>query len=178
MRLFLAIDLPSEVKRNIDRQLEKIKTEYAYFNWVPPENYHITVHFFGETNEVDKIRKKITEILYDQEKFYLYSRDIDLFINTKIVIYLNFRKEKKLEDLVKKIRSSFNGGDKKKFVPHLTLARSRIPSKQQYFAQKKKLRQIDINVSFPVEKLVLFRSLLEGKKPVYEKIDEFFLIAE
>ncbi len=178
MRLFLAIDLPGPVKENLERELTEIKREYPQFSWVSPENYHITVHFFGETDKVEKIKKKTEDLLYDQESFYLYATSAGLFINSKIVIYLNFRKERKLESLVKKIKEGFDHEfqNKKKFVSHLTLARCRIPSKQQYFVLKKRLEKIEMDLSFPVNKITLFQSVLGGKKPTYNKLAEFKLL--
>lgn len=171
MRLFLAIDLPGKVKRQLDEQLKEIKLEYPQFTWVSKENFHITIHFYGEINKVSKMIERLKNILYDQQSFYLYSTSIDLFMNAKIVIYLNFRREKKLEELEEKI-----GEKSVKFIPHLTLARCRIPSKQQYFVLKKRLQKLNINISFPVKKIILFESILGGKKPTYKKLLQIPLI--
>jgi 2'-5' RNA ligase len=178
MRLFLAIDLPLKIKEEVEKNLFNIKKEYADFSWVTLENYHLTLYFFGEVNNVDKIIKKLEETLFDKEQFYLYSNLVDLFIEHKITIYLNFLKEKKLEELGKAVVEKFAGQNynNKKFIPHLTLARCRIPSKQQYFVLKKRLEKITVDVSFKVSRLVLFESILSGAKPVYKKIKVFKLL--
>lgn len=178
MRLFLAINLPPKVKQALDTQLIDIHRAYADSNWVSKDNYHLTVHFFGETEKVKEIKKRIQDALYDQFSFHLYSQGIDVFINSKIIAYLNFFREKKLEELANKIRSAFSLDfrDVKKFVPHLTLGRSRVPSKQQYFAFKKRLEKLDIVIDFPVHEVVLFQSILGGKKPVYKKVASFKLL--
>ena len=170
MRLFLAVDLPAKTKRELDGQLEEIKLEYPQFNWIPKENFHITVHFFGEVTQTEKLIDRLKEQLFDKESFYLYSTDCNLFINKKIIFYLNFRKEKKLlmiEDVV---------CDKKGFIPHLTFARCRISSKQQYFVLKKRVGKLAIDINFPVKKLVLFETLPNGKYPIYKKLAKFPLI--
>lgn len=79
---------------------------------------------------------------------------------------------------MKKINEEFyfDFAQQKKYLPHLTLARCRIPSKQQYLLLKKRLKKINIKVDFPVKKITLFQSILSGKKPVYKKIDTFNLI--
>lgn len=179
MRLFLAINLPTKIKKQIDEQLTDIKLEYPDFKWVTSDNFHITVHFFGEREYNDKLKNRLSNILYDQEKFYLYSTDVDLFMRNKIVIYLNFRRERKLEKLVKKISINFinNPKDIKRFVPHMSLARCRIPSKQQYFVLKKRLKKLNIDINFRVNKLTLFESIL-GDKPVYKKIQKIPLITK
>src|SRR3989339_1986796 len=122
MRLFLAVDLPVKVKKQLDEQLSDFKKEYPQFNWVSEENFHITIHFFGETNKVEQIKKRIKDLLWDQTGFYLYSFDADVFANHKLVVYLTFRREKKIEGLAEKIKSNFdvNSVNERKFVSHLT----------------------------------------------------------
>ena len=97
MRLFLAIDLPTASKKKLAEQLEKLMNDYTNFTWVPPENYHITLHFFGEINNVEKIKKKVEEAIFDVESFRLYSLGADLFIKNKILLYIYFKREKKAE---------------------------------------------------------------------------------
>ena len=178
MRLFLAIDLPKEIKKSLNKQLTNIRLNYPQFSWVGEDNYHITLYFFGETDRVEAIVKKLKDILYDQESFYLYSLGTDLIMRSKIVIYLNFQRERKVEQLEKKLRENFyqEHQSRYKFIPHLTLARCRIPAKQQYFVLKKKLAKTNIDIEFPVRKIILFQSILNRHKPQYKKIEEFPLI--
>ncbi len=180
MRLFLAVDLPTKIKKDLDKQLEDIKKEYAHLNWVPQENYHLTLHFFGETNDIGNIKNKVEEAIFDANSFNLYSFNADLFLNSKIVLYISFRREKVLEKLVSAVMQHFSIKEKEgqKFVPHLTVARYKIPSKQQYLLLKKKLNQLDIEIAFPVRKIYLFESILTGKKPVYKKIAVFPLLKQ
>lgn len=176
MRLFLAIDLPVNIKKQLDNQLTEIKREYAYFNWVTQENFHITLLFFGETDQVEQIKKKIEEAIFDANSFNLYPLKASLFLKQKIVLYLSFRRQKTLEELVFKVKKAFQIKDMKKFIPHLTIARAKIPGKQQYFTLKKKLNQLPLEIDFPVKNIYLFQSILAGRKPVYKKITTFPLI--
>ena len=116
-------------------------------------------------------------MLFDRENFYLYSTTVDVFATQKLVIYLEFKREKRLEDVAELIKGNFDGNEynERKFVPHLTLARGRRSSKQQYFALKKKLEKANIDISFKASKLVLFESILEGRKPIYKKLASFKL---
>ena len=170
MRIFLAIDLPTKTKKDLEAQLKEMGLEFPQFSWIPKENFHITLHFFGEVTKTEKLIDRLKEQLYDKERFYLYSTDANLFINQKIIIYLNFRKEKKLLKIEEAV------ADKKGFIPHLTFARSRISSKQQYFVLKKKVERLKIDIDFPVKHLILFESLPHGKYPVYKKLARFPLI--
>lgn len=177
MRLFLAVELPEKVKKELDEQLFDIKKQYPDFAWVTPENFHITVHFFGEMYDAAVLKKKIKDLLFDQEEFHLYSTNIDVFAHQKLLMYLNFRREKKLENLAEKIKDNFIGPyNDQKYVPHLTIGRGRRSSKQQYFALQKRVEKIFIDIAFKVSKVVLFESILTGKKPVYKKVASFSLL--
>lgn len=178
MRLFLAIDLPPSIKKRLEQQLERLEEEYSDFNWVPQENFHITLHFFGEKKRSDVIKKKIEEAIFEISSFKLYSLGADLFLNNKIVLYIYFRREKKLEELASNIYKVFLLEEKKKFIPHLTFGRSRVLSKQQYINLKKKLHRIPIEIDFSVNKIYLFQSIITQGKPIYKKIASFSLLRQ
>ena len=50
MRLFIALDLPSEVVRNLESFVARLKPA-ARISWSPPANLHITTKFIGEYPE-------------------------------------------------------------------------------------------------------------------------------
>lgn len=177
MRLFLAIELSDKIKKEIDNQLSEIKKAYPQFQWVTSDKYHITVYFFGEIFDPKKIINKLEQVLYDKELFYFYSTSVNLFIHHKITINLNFKREKKIEKINENINEAFQiFKNSVKFTPHLTLARYKIPSKQQYFVLKKRLAKVVVDVSFKINKLVLFESILGKNQSVYKKIYTFKLL--
>ena len=178
MRLFLAIDLPPASKQKLHDQLKSIYQEYPYIRWVGQENFHITLHFFGEVNKADTIIKGMHDIVYDVPSFQLYSGETDLFIKNKITIYLGFARNKILEKLVEDIKARLAFPSEVKFIPHLALGRYRIPSKQQYLLLKKKIEHLKIDIDFTISHIILFESILETQKPVYKKVAKFSLFRE
>jgi len=180
MRLFLAIEVPEKIKAKLEKEIQLIKKEYPQFNWVTPENFHITLYFFGERNDLEKIKRRVKDLVWDQFAFHLYSFKLDVFVNNKLVVYLTFNREKKIEALALKIKNNFNNNlvYNQKFIPHLTLARGPRSSKQQYFALKRKLEKTLIDISFPVKKIILYQSILDGRKPIYKKLETFDLVVE
>lgn len=173
MRLFLAIDLPKKQKQNLSSQLQTLKRQYGDIKWVSSENYHITLQFFGNDYPEDSIRENLMKIVYDIPTFHLYFSHADLFLREKITIYLTFTRNKILEKLVGEIKKSFQIDSRSKFVPHLSIGRWRIPSKQQYFLLKKKLKNLNVDISFKVTAITLFDSIITGQKPLYKKIVSF-----
>ena len=58
-RLFIAINLPPEIKKQIQRIIEQINiADNENFRWMPPENWHLTLVFLG-----DQPDEAISEIL-------------------------------------------------------------------------------------------------------------------
>lgn len=175
MRAFLAIDIPDDIKQSIDQQITPFKKEYSDMTWVTPENYHITLQFLGDITEPEKIEKKIEDAIFEIPPFTLFSQGADLFLGDKIVIYLNFFRQKVVEQLMENFRQQFDPQSTKPLVPHLTLARYRVPSKQQYLLIKKKIQNLEVEAEFSVNKIYLYSSILSGPKPEYKKIKEYTL---
>ena len=178
MRLFLAIDLPLKVKEKIENRLKDIKQKYPEFKWVGELNYHITIHFFGDNIFHKNMGDKIKQALFDTFSFYLYSSECKLFIRRKIILYLGFKRNKELEKMAHKVIRVFDPSKKIKFVPHLSLARYKIPSKQQYLVLKKRIRNLEIDLEFKVNKLTLFNCINYNTKPEYKIVKEFKLLEE
>lgn len=55
MRIFVALELPQRVKDNLARSAEQMRHFATKGNFVPQENYHLTLHFLGEVLESDLI---------------------------------------------------------------------------------------------------------------------------
>lgn len=164
MKLFLGIDLSDSLKEKLLNLILPLKKEYPQFDWVPTVNYHITIHFFGEVDSYEAIVKRIEEVTFDKKSFQMFAYSVGMFINQKITIYLDFSRQKLLEIIAEQTKILFNNADKQKYIPHLTLAQYKKPSKQQYFVIKKRLTKEDIDFSFDVKKLTLFESINSSYK--------------
>ncbi len=179
MRLFLGIELPPKAKRLLEKQLTEYKMEYRDINWIPEDNLHITLHFFGEVDEADLgvVKEKLESVLYDTHAFYLFSLGTDLSINKfNLRLFVEIKRDKKMDQLVDRVNELFPITKKNEFSPHISLAKYRIPSKQQYYLMKKKLQRTRVDIEIPVLSVFLYNSDIRGKVPVYTKLAEFPLI--
>jgi len=156
MKTQLMIELSDKTKKQIVDQLADFRKLYPQFQWERIENYNILIHSFGEFANKKSTIEKIETALYDKNLFYLYSFEVALTIGNNIILFMDFKREKEIE----RISESIN--EVEKFVPRLILAKYKIPSKQQYFVIKKRLSNLEVDVSFKVNKLSLF----EGEKRV------------
>ncbi|NTU46851.1 hypothetical protein HGA88_04470 [Candidatus Roizmanbacteria bacterium] len=169
MALFIGIDLPEETKKIIYKKLEPVRNEHRDFSWLTPDDYNIPLLFFPEKQDVSDFEAKMYSALQSTNAFELYSREANLYIKNKLHYYLEFHREHKLEDLVENLQSTFEVSPHEKFVPRISLGKSRIPSKQIYFLLKKQMQLLDIQINFPTDTVYLYESVYGGKKPVYLK---------
>ena len=51
MRIFIAIELPEEIKRAIAALQDDLRLARAEVSWPKPENIHLTLKFLGEIEE-------------------------------------------------------------------------------------------------------------------------------
>jgi 2'-5' RNA ligase len=108
----------------------------------------------------------------------MYSDELDVFVKKQLLLHLGFHRQKELEKIVETIRHDL-GQPETKFVPHLTLSRSGLSSKQQYFALRNEIEKTKIDLEFYVNKLYLFESILDvGPHPVYNKVAEIALLED
>ena len=161
MKMQLMIELSDETRKQIVEQLADFRKLYPQFQWEKIENYYILVHSFGEFSDKKRTIDKLETALFDKNLFYLYSFEVALTIGNNIVLFMDFKREKEIERISESIkRISTRLESSEKFVPRLILAKYKIPSKQQYFVIKKRLSNLEVDISFKVNKLSLF----EGEK--------------
>ena len=157
MNMMLKIELSDEIKHQIVDQLADFRKQYPQFKWEGIENYNILVHSFEDFYNKKSTISKLEKALFDKKLFYFYAYEVCLTIQNKITLYLDFRREKEVERISESIKEEFQTvQNPEKYVPRLTLASYKIPSKQQYFVIKKRLANLDIDLSFKVNKLSLF----------------------
>lgn len=163
MKMRLMIEISDETKKQIVDQLADFRKLYPQFQWEKIENYNILVHSFSEFSNKKSTINLLETALYDKNTFYLYSFEVALTIQNNITLFIDFKREKEVERISERIRElSPSMQSSEKYVPRLYLAKYKIPSKQQYFVIKKRLSNLEVDVSFKVNKLSLF----EGEKRI------------
>lgn len=176
MRTFLAINIPNNIRQEIIVQTAQLRKDYANFNWIPSENFHITIHFIGDIPEdkLDLVASHIENTVFDIKPTQIFALGADLFIHKSITAYIDFKNNHTLNVLNKRFVELFE--DKKvDYKPHIAIAKWKIPSKQQYFHLKKKLQNTPIEIEFPVTEIHLYESISKPKNPEYRILKSFKL---
>lgn len=79
MRLFIAIPLPPDITRVLSAARVALEAQGATGRFVPRENYHVTLHFLGETDALKDITDAMHEAVRDIRPFVLRLREYGSF---------------------------------------------------------------------------------------------------
>lgn len=175
MRTFIAFPLPLEIKNVLNKIQNYLRTCDLDAKWVEPHNLHITIKFLGEVSQ--SLIEEIKSILQGtREKLNALSvslKEFGFFPNEKNprVLFIATDKERELKiiaDYLEEALSSLKFKKEDRFKSHITLAR--LKSKRNIDCILRKIKEIKLNNSFPLEQITLFKSVLTPHGPIYEEI--------
>src|SRR5262245_7940729 len=180
MRVFVAIDLPNEIRdtlRGVQRELRSLTDSVR---WVAPESIHITLKFVGEVPEkrIEDIDGALRGLTW--KAFTVTVRGVGFFPGTRSPrVFWAGMEAPTMQALAEHLdtRMERAGFDKEKraFRPHITIARakdSRIDSSLVLAATDYEEHNFG---SFTVDRVFLFKSTLKPSGAVYEKLKEYLL---
>jgi 2'-5' RNA ligase len=179
MRVFIAIEVPDGIKREMAKAQERLKHSGADAGWARPEGIHLTLKFLGEVLEakIDEIKDTLARAVVAASRFRLEIAGAGAFPSSKNprVVWLGVLGDiDKLEALWRSVEESMAaiGFDREKrvFSPHLTLAR--IKYLRPRFSWQKAIDSIqDIHFAgFEVDHISLMSSELKPSGAVYTEI--------
>jgi 2'-5' RNA ligase len=180
LRCFIAIEIPSEVKKEIAEVADILKKYDADIKWVAVENLHVTLKFLGSTPEksLPEIRESLLKAVSLFRPFYIKINGTGVFPNRKFprVIWVGVENGETLPKLASDIDTSVSllgyKKEEREFKPHLTLGRVRsrkgtvsVVNELDNFGDKE-------FGYFIVDRIRLMRSELKPKGPEYSCLYE------
>jgi len=170
-RLFVAIDLPDEVKNAIDGIVSRALDGARL---VPREQLHLTLRFIGDGDEkiFEAIKKELGSIR--ATPFSLTLKGAGHFPRGRepSVLWVGMEENGPLLDLQKKIEQSIvNAGiaaDERRFSPHITIARLRETPLAQVASLEEQHRQFRAG-PFHVEEFYLYSSVLTRDGAIHKR---------
>ena len=173
MRVFIAIDLPEEVKEELQKAQSSLKSEKDKITLA--KELHLTLKFIGEVTEaeVENIKKALSEIRF--RPFELTLDRTGVFPSEKYirVVWAGIEGNKELQQLAKDIKEALpEYKEDYPFSAHLTLARIKYLENKTEFVDKVKSLKIK-PIKFKVPEFRLYSSKLSPKGPVYDVLAAF-----
>jgi 2'-5' RNA ligase len=178
MRLFIGLDLPSEVVRNLENLLSRLRPQ-ARIQWSPPANLHITTKFIGEWPEprLDELKTALAA-LPPRHPIQVHIRRLGFYPNphSPRVFWCGIEAPGLAElaaDTDRATAALGIAGEKREYSPHLTLARIKEKTDLQPLRETiAALPELDFG-SFPAASFYLYLSKLRPSGSVYTKLAEF-----
>ncbi len=171
MRIFIAINLPQNVKANIYSQTKNWRGLSLPIKWVEQENIHLTIKFCHELEpaQIKQLRDKIKPAVKEFPIFSVQIKTADyLPLQHPRIIYLSVVADE-LNKLANKIinlsnQLDFLEAEQRRWLPHITLGRIKgsVPSS---FLQQVKTFEFDCQ--FEVRSIDIMSSRLTPTGPIY-----------
>lgn len=172
MRLFIALELPEEAKKEILR-LQDLLPEFKGKK-TEKENLHLTLKFLGEVEPENLIKIKEALRKIKMPKFKSSLGELGVFSPKHVkIIWARIKGAEKLqEEIDKQLVLLFP--KENRFMGHVTIGRVRALGERKDFLEK--IKNIKTKwMEFEVSKFVLKKSIL-GEQVVYEDLEEFELV--
>ena len=174
LRLFVGIGFPPALKL----QLSLLRSGVPGAKWVDPGNFHLTLRFIGETDEVVAADIDDALIRLRARRFTLQLAGTGVFGDRPRSLWVGVERSPELVALRDKIEQALiRAGlppEQRKFAPHVTLARLHNPALDQlrgFLAANARFRADPL----PVEGFSLIASFQTKAGSVYKDQAEYTL---
>ena len=167
MRLFIGLEIPDNVKEQINQYL--IPIHQSEKGWEKPHDYHQTLLFIGEASpvELEIIKDRLQR--FEFHKFELQPEKFAFF--SRRIMYLSFLKSADLLELKLKIDETFPEWfmpEAKPFISHVTVKRWQ---RYEHNHLTNSLLKQDFQASgFEVSGIALFKSEKDAENNKYHVI--------
>lgn len=178
-RIFIAINLPEEIKKELLGFQEKWLELPTH--WAEPENLHITLVFYGNASdkELEEIKNKTKEIGSKHKPFTLKLSRI-MYGPSKSqarMIWAAGDTTKELSALQNNLATALNRLEKREFSLHLTLARFKEWEFRRMSPEERPEINEDIALTIPVNSIEIMESKLKRGGAEYTIVQSIPLLS-
>lgn len=172
MRLFIAIELSGEMKKQLSVISRALRERATGGKFVSPENMHITLHYIGESEDVTGIASAMRAVSKGRKPFSVSLGGYGFFEKTasgnqRVSLVTVGGDTEALGELRKDILAALTElgypGDGKPFMPHITLGRNVGMDELALF----ELEGMKLDLTQTVSGITLFESTRRDGKLVY-----------
>ena len=134
LRTFLAIEIAERIKEEVMPFAHKLEDACPEFRFIPPENWHLTLHFLGEVEaeKLEMLKSHMPKTLLKTRPFSVFLEGFGVFPNYEKprILWIGIGGElppllalqTALGQLLQELRFEV---EKRTFHPHITIARAK-----------------------------------------------------
>jgi 2'-5' RNA ligase len=184
-RLFIAIELPAEIRHKIQKYIDRLRSELpdVRASWVRERNLHLTLKFFGDValERVEGVSRALQAAAADMPQLKIDIRDRGSFParGTPSVLWVGIEDpsgnlDKLHEALENECERAGFARDPRSFHPHLTIARLRDSRGARRLADLHKSTDLP-DVGVRVQHVCLIRSEISSAGSRYTVVARYEL---
>jgi len=175
-RLFIALNIPKQVKQELIKVIEKLQVKNRGVKWVKADGLHLTLHFLGSLDEnlteqvklsMQSFQGKFNQLQFQLGKINAFpnlTRPRVIFIECKQV---DSKSVFKLQELLcEKLIKLGIGVDRRSWKPHLTLGRVKVPGDFRISS----VLSFKLGTSFSIDSFELMQSTLNPGGAEYKEV--------
>ena len=179
MRLFLAINLPSEARRDILDATATLRETAPEVSWLDEPRIHLTLKFLGEQppERLDAIASTATAVAAQHRTLVMSLGGVGAFPNFRRarVVWMGVEHDPRLELLHHDVEVAYEAlgfeVEGRPFRPHLTLARLKHPLPEELLRKlSREARQVDFRTECDVQSIDLMESELLPAAAAYRRL--------
>ncbi|BBO73841.1 RNA 2',3'-cyclic phosphodiesterase [Desulfosarcina widdelii] len=184
LRLFIAVPIPDAVTRFLKSTQTELGQTGLNIRWVPVENIHLTLKFLGDVDaaSVHPVAERMDATAGANAPFELIAGGVGGFPNLRSfrVLWVGVDGDtRRLETLQRSIESELetlgHKKERRRFHPHLTLARTRQRVDGGRFGLLDASRAQHASEAFRVDRICLFASVLKPGGAEYTRLHASYL---
>ncbi len=195
MRIFVAIDISSQAKKEIEKLLKVLKRKHWKVKWEKPDKLHLTLAFLGwrKPEKLALITKICQKSATNMEPFMISFKGLGCFpdYDQPRVVWLGLKGDlQTLAKLHKQLNQNLKESgfkiDSRPFSPHITLGRlkkARAKERREIGRQLKSLRIMNspasprrsrgrVESGTRVDRVVIYESKLSRLGAEYKRLKE------
>jgi RNA 2',3'-cyclic 3'-phosphodiesterase len=188
-RVFLAVPFSESFQQTILGYQAVLRTRFKAMHWIPAENFHLTVKFFGETplETLDRrILPRLEQLISGKPSFELCFKRFGWFGSPRQLRVLHLEGEAPgLMELAQAVLREFPDEKPRPFKAHLTLGKGQKRTEAQDTSANEELLRAwmsggpaalglpEVDICETITRLVLMESVFVGRAVRYEERVEF-----
>lgn len=187
-RSFIAFDFPEEIKERVFGLYQPLFRKFTpYLRWTKKENLHMTVKFLGDITDeqIRQVSKILSDLKKPGDRYDIALSSFGTFPPERQprILWIGLSENERLRCLVRELEDRMAGlgfeRERREFVSHITVARLRIRTRDELENFRKiekefrgSFERLDRS-PFILDKITLFKSVLQPQGSLYSKTAEF-----